>query len=383
MIVGQIADIHLRGGEGTEEAVALMKAAGIFIEKGCKIVCVNGDIFEDVSDPEQRLVFRIFLDTLHSAGITTIILRGNHDKPKDLRSFKDKLNPLCYEFDKPGHIVLPDSLERIQVFALPHFGAGALALQNQSIEDFHSKGNNLIVDLLEDWFQKIRNYSGPSLVLFHGTVSGAVLDNKRIPRNNGMFLPQTILDSFGCPVVGGHYHFCQKIGKWIWYSGSTTRQTWGEAEDDKGILIWEIEEGSWRLEPDFISLNPAPMRTVNLNWDGENLIDKESGKILEPSEFKGKIRIRLDVPESLSHSVPKKLESFFPNATELKPERNTISTVAVRSEEIGSVESIEDGVIVYFRAKNKPESEIHGLLEEYRMGYFEMTEGLRIEESVL
>ncbi|TGK36197.1 calcineurin [Leptospira gomenensis] len=371
MKVGHIADIHLKGGWDTEEARALFKAADLFIAQNVRLVCVNGDVYEDVSSPEDRLVFKDFLHRLHMDGIMTIVLRGNHDKANDLKVF-DQAVPLIYhwEFEKPGFVDPPSGVEKsLMVYAIPHFSAGALALKSGSVEEMNSSGTELFTDLLENAFQNLRQHDGPRLVLFHGTVSGAKLDNDRIPRQNGIHLPLPVLESLDCPVVGGHYHKPQNVGGKVWYSGSITRQTWGEAEDDKGVLIWEMDsEGHWFPEPVFHSLNPVPMITVNAEWNGEKLIDKSTQLEIDPTSFasESKLRLRFDVPESLVHTVPKDLAARFRNSEEIKIEKTIQTTTAVRSEAMGSAITIEDSLRVWLEAKGKTPEEIEVHIREYR-----------------
>ncbi|EMM94299.1 calcineurin-like phosphoesterase family protein [Leptospira interrogans serovar Zanoni str. LT2156] len=371
MKVGHIADIHLKGGWDTEEARALLKAADHFIAENVNLVCVNGDVYEDVSSPNDRLVFKEFLHRLHINGMMTIVLRGNHDKANDLRVF-DEAVPLIYHwgFEKPGFVETPTGLDKsLMVYAIPHFSAGALALKSGSVEEMNSTGTELFTDLLENAFQKLRQHNGPKLVLFHGTVSGAKLDNDRIPRQNGIHLPLGVLESLDCPVVGGHYHKPQNVGGKVWYSGSITRQTWGEAEDDKGILIWEMDsEGNWFPEPVFHSLNPIPMVTVNAEWDGENLIDKATKQIVEPSALQpeGKLRLRFDVSESLRHTVPKDFALKFGNSTELRIEKTILTTTAVRSEAMSFAITIEESLRVWLEAKGKTTEEIEAHIQEYK-----------------
>ncbi|EMK02906.1 hypothetical protein LEP1GSC166_1870 [Leptospira kirschneri] len=301
------------------------------------------------------------------------MLRGNHDKPSDLKIFESQVESVeIIEFEKPGSIRLwfDSSLQKdLLVYAIPHFSAGALALKSGSVEEMNSTGTELFTDLLENAFQKLRQHNGPRLVLFHGTVSGAKLDNDRIPRQNGIHLPLAVLESLDCPVVGGHYHKPQNVGGKVWYSGSITRQTWGEAEDDKGVLIWEMDsEGNWFPEPVFHSLNPVPMITVNAEWNGESLVDKSTNLEIDPSSFASdsKLRLRFDVSENLVHTVPKDLVSRFRNSAELKIEKTILTTTAVRSEAMVSAITIEDSLRVWLEAKGKTMEEIETHLSEYR-----------------
>lgn len=368
--IGIIADIHLQGGLESKEAKALVKASAILDRENVDMIIIAGDIFEDVSTEEQRLVFRNFLDSFHPT-LPKLILRGNHDKPKDLMVYNDRDSRASYVSERPENIKLylggVENGSWFQFLTIPHFSAGALALQSKSVEQLGEKGTNAFMDLLDSYYNTIRTSDMPSFVPFHGTISGARLDNDKIPRMNGIHLPLGLLETFECPVVGGHYHKKQKVGKNVWYPGSITRQTWGESLDDKGLLIWSWDSGSWAPEPQFFSLDPEPMKSFNATWDGERFID-ESGKELNIESLvdeKTKIRFRYNVSKELSHTVPKDLkEKLTAIDPEAKIEKTTNITVAIRNEEIAKATDVADSLRIYFQGKGMSESDIEAHLNE-------------------
>ncbi|TGM22009.1 metallophosphoesterase family protein [Leptospira meyeri] len=367
--IGIIADIHLQGGLESKEAKVLMKASAILDRENVDMVIIAGDIFEDVSTEEQRLVFRNFLDSFQST-LPKLILRGNHDKPKDLMVYNDRESRSIYVSERPEIIKLRlGNLENgswFQFLTIPHFSAGALALQSKSVEQLGEKGTNAFMDLLDSYYNKIRTSDIPSFVPFHGTISGAKLDNDKIPKLNGIHLPLGLLETFGCPVVGGHYHKFQKVGRNVWYPGSITRQTWGESLDDKGLLIWSWD-GSWTPEPEFFSLDPEPMKSFNATWDGNKFIDETGAELNIDSlaDEKAKIRFRYTVSKELSHTVPKDLkEKLIAIDPEAKIEKTTNITVAVRNEEIVKANDIEGSLKIYFQGKGMEASDIEAHLNE-------------------
>lgn len=371
--VGNIADIHLQGGFESKEAKALLKAGEIFRQRRVDLVIVGGDVFEDASTEEQRLVFKKFL---HDFGGWTpvLIIRGNHDKPKELKLYemRNMDEGVIYVSEKPEifDFYLGPEKEHLKFLTIPHFSAGALALQVESVDKLGEKGTNAFMDLLDNYYQIIQNADSPCYVAFHGTISGAKLDNEKIPRQNGIHLPLPLLESFGCPVVGGHYHKLQNVGGKVWYPGSITRQTWGEHKDDKGVLIWSYNEGKWDAEPEFISLNPEPMISISAKWDGSKFIGDigEEIDLQALSTTKAKLRFRFTVDKDLSHTVPKNLKEVLsyidPSA---KIEKTTITQTAVRNELIAKASDIEDELRIYFKAKGMEESEIEAHLAERRL----------------
>lgn len=373
MKVMTLADIHLHGGADTEEAVALIEAAKIANEEDVDAVIVAGDIFEAKSTPEQRLVFKRFLNAVNCPAV---VLRGNHDEKDDLLIFHDPDNDV-YVFEDPGEIsIFSRSDENIlRLHAIPHFNAGAVALQESTLADVGETGTSLFDTILDDIFQAVRRYDGPSMVAFHGVISGAKLDNGMIPRENGIHLNLTRLIALGCPVVGGHYHTCQNVaadqGGDIWYTGSITRQTFGEAKGDKGVLIFECDAlGKW-LDPRFISLDPTPMVLVDAEWCAGGFICAH-GKaqvfpLVDPSMVAGaRVRFRYTVQQADLPTVDlSAVKAFFADAgvKELKIEQIVETATAARCSAIAEAQSLAEIIRVWAEAKGEEPERIEAALK--------------------
>ena len=345
-----LADIHLRGGQETEEARALMRAARIAQDEGAELVLVAGDVYHAQSTPVQRLAFKRFVDEVRYNGARVLILRGNHDQPEDLMVFEDLENhPRVFVHEAPDSVCFScgDS-DGVRVLTIPHFNAGGLAASAERLSDVDETGTGLFDSLLDDYFQAVRDSDSPCIVAFHGVVSGAQLDNGMIPRQNGIHLNLDRLMALGCPVIGGHYHSRQNVGGQVWYCGSITRQNYGET-DDKGVSIWEWDGERWDTR--FISLDPARRITINaVSSGGEWQI--ESGLIttldgydeLPPEDLSGAyVRILYTVRQS---EIPLVDHRTFPAALELaaevKFERQVIPESATRSEAIMTADSVWD-----------------------------------------
>lgn len=335
-----LADIHLRGGQETEEARALERAARIVLDENVHLVIVAGDVYHAVSTPAQRLVFKRFLIDVHDAGADVLILRGNHDQPGDLSVFEDQDNPLTvFVHETPGEEVFDRwSLGTgVRVLTIPHFNAGGVALSAQMLDDVGETGTGLFDALLDDYFQRVRNSDYPCIVAFHGVVSGAQLDNGMIPRQNGIHLNLDRLMVLGCPVIGGHYHTRQNVGGQVWYCGSVTRQNYGET-DDKGVSLWEWDGECWDTR--FISLDPAKRVTIHAVVNaGAWEIDDPHGP---PVDLTGVyVRILYTVRQS---EIPLVDLAAFPAllelAAEVKWERQVIPESATRSEAIMTASTV-------------------------------------------
>jgi len=374
MRVLTVADIHLHGGDQTEEAEALSRVIDIATDREVDMVFVLGDVFEAKSTPEQRLVFKNFLHRINRDGKRpVVIIRGNHDESGDLLIFRDFAREI-YVWETPNEErITAREGDMLQVLGIPHFNAGALALKHTNQDALAEDGTSLFETILDSTFQKVQGYDGPSMVLFHGTVSGAALDNGHIPRNNGIHLNANRLAAIGCPVICGHYHKNQEVAPGVWYVGSLTRQTFGESEGDKGVMLWTAAGGYW--EKEFISVSPTPMLLVQAEWrdgtfivqaewrDGTFIDDDDSDMAydvapsLTPDSTRGaRIRFRYRVnQEDLPKVDLDPIKKYFEGAKELKIEQIVEVTQAVRCEEMKAAESVEDCLGVWLDSKGLSE----------------------------
>ena len=345
-------DIHLDGGPDEERAMERMLE---LIPADVDLVGVLGDIFDGTSSVRQRDFFRRWLNEARkvAASAEIILLRGNHDVEGDLLAFRDN--------DKALHVLETYGVVEaggVPWYCLPHFSAGAIALQAKSVAEYAETGTDVVSAMLRSIAAKPKGG-----LLFHGTVSGARLDNGRIPLENGLHLPLTDLVGLDWPVYGGHYHKHQNVAGQVYYTGSVTRRTFAEQDDDKGFLVHDSSKSG----PTFVSLSPRKMFTVSGVWDGKRLVD-ESGAPIEPiSDAEGaRVRIRYTVTEELSSTVDvAAIEGLAAGAT-VKREQDLIRSATVRTEEIVEAQSIFDAVRVWLEADGQSPETIEAVLDLYR-----------------
>lgn len=355
-----LADIHLCGGPETDEAQALLKVVEIAEEHRITVLLINGDVFHSKSTPAQRWVFKDFLERIIRRGIEVLILRGNHDEELDLTVYESHS---VFVYEKPGKICL----DGLTIHTIPHHNAGAIALQVNSQSEMGDTGTGLYDQMIHAIYNEIKTTEGPSMVAFHGTITGAHLDNGMIPKHDGIVLNGPLLASLGVPVRGGHYHAAQEPHPNVRYSGSITLRNYGES-GDKGVLIDTWEDGEW-IGCEFVSLNPAPRITIETEWitnvglsDTVNYIFYGEGPCgfcwnSEPAKpfYKGaRVKFRYKVKQS---EVPTldldEVKAFFESAgvRELKLERDLIIETAIRSESIQQAQTELDMHLVWLESK--------------------------------
>lgn len=172
-------------------------------------------------------------------------------------------------------------------------------------------GDNIILNvysLLDK--EKWTNPSNPekiNICLYHGAVKGIQTDSGWVSQNG---IDPSIFDKFDFVMLGDIHKANQVLDKEgrVRYSGSTIQQNFGET-DDKGFLIWEIEDKNTFSVKQIIIPNPQPFITLELTKKGR--IPKET-KIPENS------RIRLVSENNLPYGVMKRAIEIA--SSKFKPE---------------------------------------------------------------
>jgi len=105
------------------------------------------------------------------------------------------------------------------------------------------------------------------VLAFHGSIDGAVLGAERsITLGQDMVLARSIVAQAGIDYVAlGHIHKHQSLGEHppIVYPGSIERIDFGEAKDDKGCVIVELERGNTRWS--FHKLPARPFISIEVD----------------------------------------------------------------------------------------------------------------------
>lgn len=238
-----IADTHIRNLKFHDEYRAVFEQifARLRQEQPYAIVHCGDVVTAKVNlTPECFDLAAYFLKSLADIAPTYVIC-GNHDAIVSNSARMDAITPVVAALDHKDLHLLRDSGE----FKL----------------DDEITFNTLSILDKENW-QKPTDLSKINIALFHETVNGVVDDNKWIAKNG-----------YGIDIFDGcDYAFCghihrsnQKIdpeGRFR-YAGSTVQQNFAE-ENDKGFLLWSIEDKENFTVEHVVISNPKPFITVKL-----------------------------------------------------------------------------------------------------------------------
>ncbi len=340
------ADIHLSGGPNHDASIALAAIAVEALRHEVDVVHVNGDVFDSKSTPEQRLVFKNFLQVFRDKHIPVVVLRGNHDEAGDLMIYDDRHNDI-YVVEKPESIALLGGEYR--VFCVPHFHAGTLALNCDNQRAVGEAGTAAFDEMLDSLWNEANLWRGqPMALVFHGMTTGMCLDNGYVPRTNGIHLSPDRLAVFPGPAIGGHIHKHQDVtgeGR-VYYSGSPIAHTFGE-ESQKGFII--VEHTGMEHRCQFIEIHTRPRFVLKgtfslgqLDWDDQDLMIKAR------SAEGANIKLAVTVGKNdLGNFHAYMMHEAFPLAHSVRIDTTVVVAETVRCPEIEATESVADCVRVW------------------------------------
>ncbi|MBE9185050.1 exonuclease SbcCD subunit D [Microcoleus sp. LEGE 07076] len=307
------ADWHLgrrfRGIDRTSEiAIALEQMLKQAKELDVDAVLVAGDIFDVPNPPAyaERIAYHFFCE-LQAAGIPAIAIAGNHDSASRIDSIAQLLSLAGVRaLGKPkrsadgGTIHLNTKNGKLCVGAMP-FASEQRLLDANSL--WHSGDANrrqnyreIVADLLQNLTRDFRDNT-VNMLMGHMSIDGARLAKSEVAyytRDKYLHSSQT-LPPEAQYVALGHIHIHQRIvnNSPAYYSGSLIQLDFGEAEQEKGFCLIEVEPGS-QAKVEFKSVAcHKPLKV--LKCDNDNL-----DAVLEAHQYHPgflKVIVDLDSPQ--------------------------------------------------------------------------------------
>jgi len=246
--IAHIADTHIKNLKfHYEYKIVFDRLYEILRNENVDYIVHCGDIAHTKTQisPEFVELCSDFFSTLASIAPTYIIL-GNHDGNLRNSTRQDALTPIVKALNLPNLHLLKNAGE---IVVEPD-----LALNVLSVFD-------------EDNWVKPSDPSRINIALYHGAVSGVKTDTGWVMEHGdhdiGVFAGHDY-------AMLGDIHKTNQIldteGR-VRYAGSTVQQNHGET-NDKGFLIWEIEDKNTFSVKHHILRNPKPFVTIELTPSG-------------------------------------------------------------------------------------------------------------------
>jgi len=250
-----------------------------------------------------------FLNSLADIAPTYVIL-GNHDG--NLRNAKrqDAITPVVQALDHPDLHLLKNSGE---VKLRDNFTLNVLSIFDEENWEEPSDKDNI------------------NIAMYHGAISNCQTDTGWVLEHGDHSV--SVFNDFDYAFLGDIHKTNQALDKKgkIRYAGSTVQQNHGET-NDKGFLIWEIEDKNKYTCRHVELKNPKPFITVELT---------PTGKIPSKAEVSPGARIRLVSNNNLSVDVLRRAVDVA--KSRFKPETVTFLNRAIG--ERGEIDELSDDLI--------------------------------------
>jgi exonuclease SbcD len=212
------------------------------VEAQPDLVLHAGDLFDSVRPTNRAITVAVQqILRLSKEQIPFVVISGNHETPKlketgNIFTIFEHLDHV-YPVHKNHYemVSLKRNDETICIHAVP---------QCQTPDEFNTNIKEISLDGNIDF----------NLLLAHGAVQG--IKEFKMNEFNELFIPVKNLTEDFDYIALGHYHLYTKLQLNAFYSGSTERLSFTEADSQKGFL--EIELGQ-HLKHQFIPLRTRPM----------------------------------------------------------------------------------------------------------------------------
>ena len=331
--IAHVSDIHIRKLRYHKEYKVVFEELYQSLRDEKPDIIVNtGDTFHtklDMSPEAIKMMSDLFVGLADIAPYHMIL--GNHDMNLKNSGRLDAISPIVDYLDHPNI----------------HFHKYASVVEVADGVDLHVLS---IVDP-ENW-QKDLPEDRVNIALYHGSVVGSVTDSGWMMTHGDISLDE--LEKYDYAMLGDIHKTDQKVDKEgrAKYPGSLVQQNHGES-NDKGYLIWNIEDKNiWSTRHVGLT-NPKPFITIELT---------QKGRMPRNISIPLGARLRLVSNNNLPLDVMKRAVDIAKHR--FKPE--TISFLNRASGERGSVDALTDGL----RTENLRDIDVQEeLIDEYLVGY--------------
>jgi len=331
--IAHVSDIHVRKLKYHKEYREVFKQLYEKLREEKPDIIVNtGDTFHtklDLSPEAIKMMSDLFVGLADIAPYHMIL--GNHDMNLKNSGRLDAISPIVDYLDHPNI----------------HFHKYSSVVEVADGTDLHVLS---IVDP-DNWQTELPE-DRVSIALYHGSVVGSVTDTGWMMTHGDISLDE--LEKYDYALLGDIHKTDQKVdndGR-AKYPGSLVQQNHGES-NDKGYLIWNIEDkNTWDTR--HVSLiNPKPFITIELT---------RKGRMPKNISIPNGARLRLVSNNNLPLDVMRRAVDIAKQR--FKPE--SISFLNRAAGDRGSVEGMTDGL----KTENLRDISVQEeLIDEYLVGY--------------
>ena len=264
--LGHLGDPHISQRIRPDERKRAINAAiDIFEAEKCDLIVIPGDVYEASASTADEAEMAEYL--IRMGGIAPVVIcRGNHDQAGQITA----LGRLRTAPDALGHrhpVLVTEGADvwdvaGFRVAAVSHFTKAHAAAQMTDMQEQDSATVAHARQVLAGHRRALAWFAGPTLLIWHGDVAGAVASNGESRRDAALLLTVADLAGVGASAVAlNHIHRGQTLdpdGR-IWYAGSPYQKDFGERADRKSVVVATFSATGCLVERGEYPLPQTPM----------------------------------------------------------------------------------------------------------------------------
>jgi len=268
---------------------ALDQLVDYAIDNKVDLVLFCGDAYksrEPTQTQQREFARRIY--RLSSSGIPIFLLIGNHDLPNAIGKattteiFDTLTVKNVYVSNRPGVYRIPTPSGIVQVASLPWLRRSALLTKedtkNLTFEQINQRLQAAMTEVIAAKAKEL-DPELPAVLAAHVWVTGAKVGSESsmtIGQEHALMVSNVVHPAFDY-IALGHIHKHQVLNEEppVVYAGSLERLDFGEADDEKGFYLVEIEAdsetGKRRVSFDFHPLERRRFVTVSVKVEPDDI----------------------------------------------------------------------------------------------------------------
>ena len=346
------------------------------------LVIFAGDAYKDRNpQPTFQRAWGERMMRLSRAGIPTLLLVGNHDvAPADnrantLQEFATLAVPRIFVADNlklwtPAELGVP-----VQVLSLPWVTRSRYGARHDTTGMTLEQVYGLMLNLVQEAFeQTLATEVDPALPLIltaHASVQGARLGSERqIMLGHELVLSEGMVSDPRFDYVAlGHIHKHQSLNVQppVVYPGSIERIDFGEAGEEKGYVLAEVDRGrtTWRFKP--LKTRPfVDLYVKSSDLSADTFMD-DILKRLPPAERLAGAICRLQVEFAQEHEAlldERPIRDHFADAFDFRLIKHRLGAERGRLPSGMAIETLSpyELLTIHWRLRGRPDAEIDALL---------------------
>jgi exonuclease SbcD len=268
---------------------ALDRVVDYAIENKVDLVLFCGDAYKSREPTQtQQREFAKRINRLSTSGIPIFLLIGNHDLPNAIGKattteiFDTLTVKNVYVSNRPEVYRIPTASGIVQVVSLPWLRRSALLTKedtkNLNFEQINQRLQAAMTEVIAAKAEELAPEL-PAILAAHVWVTGAKVGSESsmtIGQEHALLVSNVIHPAFDY-IALGHIHRHQLLNENppVVYAGSLERLDFGEAEDEKGFYIVDIEPdkegGRRKVAFDFHPLDGRRFVTVSVKIEPEDI----------------------------------------------------------------------------------------------------------------